>query len=166
MNRLKSIKTSKNKPTRFRRIHGTYLTLVKRNWKIAICNRLDLKTPWSHLNRLCPKISPNIGWMCLHAWVTPRTNSHGVPSMKCIGCLHGKTFWRWSLGFVLRVGSSKKPCPTLNTSPHGYFHRTIKIQLQLQYWPFSNGGLRLKNWDFASMVGGVAIRKWDLGHWP
>ena len=50
-----------------------------------------------------------------------------VPSMTWM--LHDNTFWRWGLGLVLKVGSSKKLDPTLNTS--SAMQKIIKIWLKL-----------------------------------
>ena len=55
-----------------------------------------------------------------------------VPSPKSqlwYGCLHGNTFWRWGLGLVLRVESSKKLDPTLKPSPANILLKIIKIWL-------------------------------------
>ena len=49
---------------------------------------------------------------------------------------------------MLRVGSSKKLDTSRNTSPKILLHKVIKILLKLYF----DGLLRLKSWDFASML--------------
>ena len=66
----------------------------------------------------------------LRAWMLGLTTSHGVLSPKSQvwhGCLHDDTYWRWGLGFVLRVGLSKKLDPTLNTSLSHFLHYNIQL---------------------------------------
>ena len=56
----------------------------------------------------------------LRAWKLELATSYTVPSPKyqvSHGHLHGNTFWRRGLGFVLRVGRAKKLDPTFNNSP-------------------------------------------------
>ena len=43
----------------FRRIYRIYLKLIKKNWKIKTCNRLDLEH--YDLDRLCTQNFPDIG---------------------------------------------------------------------------------------------------------
>ena len=71
----------------------------------------------------------------LRAWKLGLITSHGVPSSKFQlwrECPHGQIFfWRWGLGLVLWLGSSKKLDPTLNPSPTNFLlHKITKIQLQ------------------------------------
>ena len=57
----------------------------------------------------------------LRAWRLGLSTWHGsqVLSPKYdMDCLHDNTFWRWGLGLVLRVGSTKKLDPTFNTIPN------------------------------------------------
>jgi hypothetical protein len=56
----------------------------------------------------------------LRTWKLGLATSHGVPSFKSQvwhGCIHGNNVWRRGLGLILRVGSSQKLHPTLNTRP-------------------------------------------------
>ena len=50
----------------------------------------------------------------LRAWKWGLTSSHGVPCLKSQG-------WRWGSGLMLRVESSKKLAPILNTSAVNIF---------------------------------------------
>ena len=68
----------------------------------------------------------------LRAWKLGLTTSHRVSSPKSQvwhGWLHDNTFWRWGLGLVLRVKSSKKLDPTLNPSSTNVLHKITKIRL-------------------------------------
>ena len=76
----------------------------------------------------CQKLNgggPLISMFCvLGGFLEPKAGSHGVSSLKSQvwhGCLHNNTFWRWGLGQVLRVRSSKKLDPTLHISPVNCF---------------------------------------------
>ena len=102
-----------------------HFNLINKNRKITTCNQLDLKMLGFLL--IIPKsllghwglvhTGSQVTWgqsvqsQALRAWKLGLTTSHGIPSLKpqvWHNCLHGNTLWRWGLGLVWRVGSSKK----------------------------------------------------------
>ena len=92
-----------------------------------------------------------------------------VPSPKfqvCHECLHGNIFISWDLGRVIRVGSSKQPDPTLNTSPVVFLPKIIKdptlmiINHILTVSWDSKVGTSSPYWDRLTRV---RLGTWDLG---
>jgi hypothetical protein len=82
------------------------------------------------------------------------------------GCLHDDTFWRWGLGLVLRVGSSKMLDPTLDKSLKKILLEVIIFNFN-EYKTYFIDLWRLKSWDFASISGlakltWVGCGTWDL----
>ena len=73
------------------------------------------------------------------------------------------TSWRWDVGFVLRVESSKNMDATPNMSPEIIYIKYLRFDFN-GYTPYLNGFLRLKSWDFASMLILANMSgTWDLG---
>ena len=103
-------------------------SLPMRTWKFGLAT-----SHWAQVLRANSHGVPNpkaqvtwhqpVQFQALSAWKLRLSTSNGVPSFVQLwhGCLQGNTFWRWGLGLVLQVGSSKKLDPTLNPSPANIF---------------------------------------------
>ena len=63
----------------------------------------------------------------LRAWKLGLITSHGVPSPKYDMDVYMAIIFESDLGFVLRVGLSKKLDSTLNISPKNSLHKIIEI---------------------------------------
>ena len=66
---------------------------------------------------------------------------------------------------MLRVWSSQKLDPTPNTKSHKFFFALNQSRSDFnEHKQFSNSLLRLRSWDFDSMLGlGNVNETWDLG---
>ena len=105
----------------------------------------------------------------LRAWKLGFTTSHWSPSPNpqvWHGCLHGNTFWSeaWNkCGDLRQAYFLNIIYPILHASPEIFLHKIIKIVQWWMYKLYLNGLLRLKSWDFDSMLGFANMSaNWDL----
>ena len=75
-------------------------------------------------------------------------------------------FLWWSLGLMLRVGSNKMLNPTLNTKPENLITKYSQDLTKFnEYQPYFSESMRLKVWDFSSMLG-LATPLWTGPYLP
>ena len=109
----------------FRGLYRIYLNLIKENWKISTCNRLDLKTLESQLT--LPKTTPDTDPMealpvIKHVIEYPQ--KHGIFCVDPIPCFYLSSLMRnpgqkcWvCLGYCLALHLLLPPCLCYSASP-------------------------------------------------